>query len=51
MAAACVAVEMLIFSAVHLASGTSDHGPMVYWLVVAALCGLLVWGRLALRGG
>src|SRR5262245_722988 len=32
--AACVIVaEMLLFSAVHLASGATAHGPMIYWLV------------------
>lgn len=43
-----VAAEMLGFSAVHLASGATEHAPMIYWLVVAGICGLLATGRLAL---
>ena len=31
----------LAFSAVHLRSGVTDRGPMIYWLVVAAV-GLLL---------
>lgn len=46
IAAACIAVEMLLFSAVHLASGAKAHGPMYYWLGVAALCGFVAYGRL-----
>lgn len=47
IAAACIAAEMLLFSGVHLCSGSTEHGEMVYWLVVAALCALIVYGRLA----
>jgi hypothetical protein len=47
IAAACIAAEMLLFSGVHLYSGSPEHGEMVYWLVVAALCALIVHGRLA----
>ena len=49
IAAAAVAVEMLAMSAVHLSSGASSHGQMIYWLVVAAFCGFLAYGRLALK--
>jgi hypothetical protein len=49
MGAAVVAAEMLLFSSVHLASGASDHGPMIYWLVVAALCSFVAYGRFSLR--
>ena len=48
-AAAFVAVEMLAFSAVHLHSGDAHHGPMIYWLVVAAFCGFIVYGRVVLK--
>lgn len=47
-AAAVVAAEMLLFSVVHLASGDANHGQLVYWLVVAALCGFIAYGRLKL---
>jgi hypothetical protein len=46
IAAGCIAGEMVLFSAFHLQSGQADHGPMIYWLVVAALAILIVVGRL-----
>jgi hypothetical protein len=47
VAAACViAAEMLLFIGVHVASGSTDSGQPVYWIVVAALCGLLAFGRI-----
>ena len=48
IAAACIAGEMLLFSGVHLASGSADHGRMIYWLVVAAVCGFISYGRAVL---
>lgn len=48
IAAACIAAEMLIFSAVHLASGATQHGPMLYWLVVAGVCAFVAYGRFVL---
>lgn len=47
VAAVCIVVEMLLFSALHLRSGQSHHGPMIYWLVVAAICALVAYGRFA----
>jgi len=49
IAAAFVGAEMLFFSGVHLASGSTDIGPVIYWLVVAAVCAFIVYGRLALK--
>lgn len=49
VAAACIAAEMLLFSGVHLYSGSTDYGHLVYWLVVAALCALVAYGRLVLK--
>jgi hypothetical protein len=49
IAAACIAAEMLLFSGTHLTSGTSEHGPMIYWLVVAAVCAFLAYGRFSVR--
>jgi hypothetical protein len=49
IAAAFVAVEMLFFTGVHLASGSTSMGPMIYWLVVAAICAFIVYGRLVLK--
>jgi DoxX-like family len=49
VAAGCIAAEMLIFCGLHLRSGDSNYGPMIYWLVVAAVCAFIVYGRLALK--
>lgn len=49
LAAAGVAVEMLIFTVFHINSGETDNGPMIYWLVVAAICGFIAYARLALK--
>src|SRR5262245_15527879 len=49
LAAAGIAAEMLLFSALHVFSGESKHGPMIYWLVVAALCTFVAYGRLVLK--
>ncbi len=46
IAAACIAAEMLLFSALHLYSREASHGPMAYWLVVAGLCAFIAYGRL-----
>lgn len=43
--AAVIAAEMLLFSAVHIRSSDTNRGPMIYWLVVAALCVLVAYGR------
>ena len=37
LAAAALVVEMIVFSGVHFAFGSSEHGQVIYWLVVAAL--------------
>jgi len=47
IAAAFVTAEMLFFSGVHLASGSTSIGPVIYWLVVAAIGAFIVYGRLA----
>jgi|SRR5579872_1679059 len=49
IAAAFVAAEMLFFTVVHLASGSASIGPVIYWLVVAAICAFIVYGRLVLN--
>lgn len=40
-----IALVMLIFCALHLTSGVQDFKPMIYWIVVAALCGFIAYGR------
>jgi predicted membrane protein len=49
IAAAFVGAEMLFFSGVHLASGSTSFGEVIYWLVVAAVCAFIVYGRLVLN--
>lgn len=49
VAALCIAAEMLLYCGLHLASGISDKGSVTYWLVVAAFCGFIAVGRLALK--
>lgn len=44
-----VTAEMLVFCALHLASGMSQHGEMFYWLVVAVVSGFLGFARLKLK--
>ena len=49
IAAAFVAAEMLFFSGVHLASGSTSIGPIIYWLVVAAIAAFIAYGRLVFK--
>ena len=49
IAAACIAVEMLLFSGLHIRSGDANYGPMIYWLVVAAICAFIAYGRFVLK--
>lgn len=46
VAAIGIAVEMLVFSGVHLRTGAEDNGPMYYWLGVAAVGAAITFGRL-----
>ena len=48
IAACVIAAEMLLFCAVHLASRPTSHGPLAYWLVVAAACAFVAYGRFVL---
>lgn len=49
VAAAFVAAEMLLFCAVHLASGVTNHSELIYWLVVAGFCAFIAVGRFVLK--
>ena len=49
LAAACVAAEMLLFCGLHIYSGEANNNPMIYWLVVAAICAFIVYGRWVLK--
>jgi len=45
LAALGIAAEMFLFAGVHLSSGSSEHGQLIYWLVVAAVCAFIAYGR------
>lgn len=47
-AAVLIAAEMLAFCAIHLASGDGNNGPVVYWVIVAAICAVIAYGRFVL---
>jgi uncharacterized membrane protein len=49
IAAACIAAEMLLFCGLHLYSGDTKYGPMIYWLVVAVICAFIAYGRFVLE--
>lgn len=49
VAATCIAAEMLFFSGVHLFSAETNNNPMIYWLVVAAICAFIAYGRFVLK--
>jgi hypothetical protein len=49
IAAICIAAEMLIFSGLDIFSGAVNYGQMIYWLVVAAICAFIAYGRFVLK--
>lgn len=49
IAALVIAVEMLLFTALFFLSGGANYGHVGYWLVVAAICGFIAYGRLKLK--
>ncbi len=50
IAASFIAAEMLFYCGLHLLSGyAAQVGPMIYWLVVAALSAFIAYGRLVLK--
>jgi hypothetical protein len=49
VAAIGIALEMLLFCAVSVVSGVANAGQMIYWLVVAAICAFIAYGRLVLK--
>jgi len=49
IAALGIAAEMLLFTGLHFASGNKEFGPVIYWLVVAGVCGFIAYGRLVLQ--
>lgn len=49
IAAACIAAEMLLFSGLHIYSGDANYSHMIYWLIVAAICAFIAYGRFVLK--
>lgn len=49
LGAAGIAAEMLLFTGLHIASGDPQTSNMIYWLVVAALCAFIAYGRTKLK--
>lgn len=49
IAATFIAVEMLLFCGLHLSSGETNHGEMIYWIVVALFCAFIAYGRFVLK--
>ena len=47
--AACIAAEMLLFCGLHIYSGDRNYGPMIYWLVVAAICVFIAYSRVVVK--
>jgi hypothetical protein len=45
IAAACIAAEMLYLCAVYEFSGSQESDHLIYWLVVAAICAFVAYGR------
>lgn len=44
-----IAVVMVTYCGVHLASGSKEYAPLIYWLVVAGLCAFIAYGRMRLK--
>ena len=49
VAATCIAAEMLLYCGLDLSSGNADYGHIIYWLVVAAICAFIAYGRFVLK--
>jgi len=49
IAATCIAAEMLFFCMMHLFSGVTNYNQLIYWLIVAVICGFIAYGRFALK--
>ena len=47
--AICIAVIMLTFCLIHFLAGDTSINSPGYWLVVAAVCAFIAYGRLVLR--
>ena len=48
-AALYIVFEMLVFTFVHTMSPETNNSPVVYWMIVAVICGFLAYGRAVLK--
>ncbi len=49
VAATYIAAEMLLFIGLQIYSGNANYGQIIYWLVVAAICAFIAYGRFVLK--
>ncbi|HTR82068.1 MAG TPA: hypothetical protein VMM58_10610 [Bacteroidota bacterium] len=49
VAATCIAAEMLLFCGLNIFSAEINVGHLGYWLIVAAICGFVAYGRFILK--
>ena len=49
IAATFIAAEMLLFCGLLFYSGDTNYGHLIYWLVVAAICAFIAYGRFVLK--
>jgi hypothetical protein len=45
IAAGLIVAEMLVFCWLQFSFGEGDYRPVIYWLVVAAICAFIAYGR------
>lgn len=49
ISALIIMAEMLLYCAVQFTAGEVSNGQIIYWLVVAAFCGFVAYGRFVLK--
>jgi hypothetical protein len=49
LAATFIALEMLLYVGLNVSSGHADSAHITYWLVVAAVCAIISYGRFVWR--
>lgn len=49
ISASVITAEMLLFSVLLIFSGSANYGHLIYWLVVAAICAFITYGRFVLK--
>lgn len=49
IAAVIILAEMLFYCLMHFVSGEGSSGQVIYWLMVAVICGFVAYGRFVLK--